>query len=130
MADITFTQTLRKPVSLLGGRNILKKIAHHILGTQYTLSVVFIGDKKSQTLNQTYRKKDKPTNVLAFPLTPHEGEIFINVPKAHAEAKRFKRTPAKHLLYLFIHACLHLKGYRHGATMETAEQELCSRFNV
>lgn len=101
-----------------------EKIAAKILSNRYSLSIVFIGDKYSRRLNRTYRAKDYPTNVLAFPYSEKEGEIFINIPKTLREAKKFSSTPAQHLRYLFVHGLLHLKGYDHGEEMERQEKKL------
>ena len=51
-----------------------------VLGKNYDLSLVFVSESKSKELNRTYRKKNKPANVLSFPYSKKEGEIFICVP--------------------------------------------------
>ncbi|OHA89464.1 MAG: rRNA maturation RNase YbeY [Candidatus Zambryskibacteria bacterium RIFCSPHIGHO2_02_FULL_43_14] len=91
-----------------------EKIKNKVLGSDYELSLVFASDTLTRRLNRTYRGIDKPTNVLAFPLSKTSGEIFIN----RTRAKPFS------VKYLFIHACLHLKGMEHGDTMEQAEKKL------
>ena len=53
-------------------------IARDILGAEYTLSLVFVGDAKSRALNKNYRNKTYTPNVLSFPLSDSMGEIFIN----------------------------------------------------
>ncbi|MSR70526.1 hypothetical protein EXS62_00595 [Candidatus Kaiserbacteria bacterium] len=60
----------------------------------------------------------KVSNVLAFPLSKTSGEILI----CKAAAKPYS------VGFLFIHATLHLKGLRHGATMEREEDRLLKRF--
>lgn len=130
MAEIAVHSTLRTPVPALVGALLLGKIKKHVLGTKYELSVVFVGDARSKTLNKKYRKKNKPTNVLAFPLNKTSGEIVINVPLARRECSRFGTNAGKHILYLFIHGCLHLKGYEHGGTMECEEDRTRTRFGV
>jgi probable rRNA maturation factor len=105
-------------------------MAAHILGPRYDLSVVLIGDTRARTLNRTTRGKDTPANVLSFPLTPAAGEIFLNPARAAREAHRFGLSPEGHLRYLFIHGCLHLKGYTHGSTMEKAEATLVKKFHI
>ena len=96
-----------------GAKNF-RKIKNRVLGSDYELSVVFASDALTQRLNRTYRGIDKPTNVLAFPLSKTSGEIFIN----RVRAKPFS------VKYLFIHGLLHLKGMAHGDTMERAEKKL------
>ena len=90
-----------------------------VLGKKYKLSLVFCGNSLSRQLNRTYRKKDKPTNVLSFPISKNSGEIFINK----------DRYDDFTTLYLFIHAVLHLKGRQHGAKMESEEKKLLKLFN-
>jgi len=109
-------------------RLLLSNIKYEILGEKYKLSLVLIGNEKSQSLNKKYRKKDKPANVLSFPLSPTDGEIFINIPMARREHKKFDMTFSKFLVYLFIHGCLHLSGLNHGKKMEELEIELLKKY--
>lgn len=103
-------------------------IADHVLGTQYELSLVFIGSHRSRRLNRTYREKDRPTNVLSFPYDKKSGEIFIDLKKARSECKKFDSTFNHHVGYLFIHGVLHLKGLDHGSTMDRKETNLVKTF--
>lgn len=107
-----------------------ERIALQILGKNYELSLAFVGDRKSQTLNQTYRKRSYVPNVLSFPLSKHSGEIVINPHVAKREARRYGTSYQKRLALLFIHGCLHLKGMGHGATMENIEQRVLRRFSL
>lgn len=108
----------------------LVKIKETVLGKHYRLSLVCIGDKRSQALNRTYRKKNKPAGVLAFPLSKDEGELFINETEALREAPAFLMPPKDFLVYLFIHGLLHLKGMRHGGRMTRTEKTLLQRFEI
>lgn len=99
-----------------------EKIKEKVLGKKYSLSLVFVTPKESLSLNRTYRKKRKPANVLAFPLSPRVGEIYIDITTATREAKKFDTTPARFVLWLFIHALLHLKGHHHGVRMDVKER--------
>jgi probable rRNA maturation factor len=101
-----------------------------VLGKKYELSLVFVGDALSKKLNRIYRGKNKPTNVLSFPLSKNEGEIFINLKKARAEMKDFDEKFAPFVGLLFIHGMLHLKGMSHGSTMEKQEQKLRKKFKI
>ncbi len=100
------------------------------LGKDYSLSLVFIGEKKSQQLNNEYRGKNKPTNILSFPLDKKSGEIFITMGVAKREAKSFDRKLDNFTAFLFIHGLTHLKGYDHGDTMERAEKKLRQKFGI
>lgn len=102
----------------------------YVLGKDYALSLVFIGDKKAKTLNTTYRNKETSANVLSFPLSKHEGEIFINLARVRREHKKFDLSYLGHVHYLFIHGLLHLKGLPHGSTMDKTERELRKKFGI
>lgn len=98
------------------------KIKEAVLGPRYELSVAFLTAKKMrEAMVYRYGKKakDKDTsNVLAFPLSKQSGEILI----CKSAAKPYS------VEFLFIHALLHLKGLKHGATMNREEDRLLKRF--
>ncbi len=101
-----------------------------ILGKKYNLSLVFISNKKSKELNNSYRQKNNPTNVLSFPLNKENGEIFITPEVSRKEAPKFGKNYTNFVGFLFIHGCLHLKGMEHGSTMERMEKKLQKQFLV
>jgi len=105
-------------------------IKNKVLGKKYTLSVVFCGKTLSQKLNRIYRGKNKPTNVLSFPLGKTSGEIVIDLKTARIEAPKFGESFQSFVGYLFIHGLLHLKGLPHGRTMETKEQKIRKMFLI
>jgi probable rRNA maturation factor len=91
-----------------------KLIAHAkelVLDPEYDLSVAEIDLATSRQLNKQYRGKDKPANVLSFPLSATSGEILL-CPEAAGT-----HSPVS----LLIHGLYHLKGYRHGSKMSNAE---------
>ena len=121
--------TIRRASSLRDVRRVpFEAIAKSILGSKYELSLVICGDELSRRMNIEYRKKTYAPNVLSFPLSKIEGEIFLNVPKATREAARYNHTTKAHLAYLFIHGCFHLKGLDHGTAMERQEAQLMKKF--
>ena len=95
------------------------KVKNRILSPKYDLSLVFVGDAEMKRINGRYRRKNKPTNVLAFGLGKNYGEIFIDLPFATREAKSAGRSARTHLLFLYIHALLHLKGFGHDNTKQS-----------
>ncbi len=105
-------------------------LKNEILGEKYELSLVFIGNAKSRSLNRIYREKDKSTNILSFSLSKNNGEIFIDLNTARKEAPKFNRTFPKFVAYLFIHGLFHLKGMEHGLRMESAEKKVRLRFKI
>ncbi len=126
MKDTNFSvlnKTKSKQKSLL-----FVRIKDEVLGKDYELSLVFIGSAKSKALNKEYRKKDKPTNILTFPLSKSEGEIFIAPKVARKDAKKFDMKENDFIAYLFIHGLLHLKGLKHGDKMEKEEEKLKKKY--
>ena len=105
-----------------------ESIARKILGPRYELSRVTCSDARALSLNRKHRQKNYAANVLSFSLTKHDGEIFLNISAARREAKRYEESLGARLTFLFIHACLHLRGERHGAKMERLEQKMQKRF--
>ena len=101
----------------------LISLKNKILGKNYVLSIAFIDKKKSKELNRIYRKTNKPTNILSFPLSKKEGVILICPSLVKTEIKKFGRTFPKLLGFLVIHGMLHLKGMKHSSTMEEAEEK-------
>ena len=103
-------------------------IKKDILGESYSLSIVFINEKKIQEFNKNYRKKDVPTNILSFPLSKKEGEIFICPKVVKTQLKDFNRNLKEMIGFLVIHGMLHLKGMKHSAKMEVAEKKYDQKY--
>lgn len=103
---------------------LFKRLKKKILGKNFELSLVFADNKLSRRLNRIYRKKNKPANVLSFPLSKKSGEIFIDLVTAKLEAPARSLSYEKYVTILFIHGLLHLKGMRHGRKMERTEKKL------
>jgi probable rRNA maturation factor len=88
------------------------------------LSVLLTDDDQIQELNALYRKKDKPTDVLAFAMRegaapPHPaeqellGDVIVSVPTARAQARRAGRPALDEVTMLLAHGLLHLLGWDH-----------------
>jgi len=83
-----------------------------------------------QALNNTYRHKDKPTNVLSFPSDlPIEidesimGDVVICTDVVLEEARKQKKTFENHLIHMAVHGTLHLLGYDHIEENDAIEME-------
>ncbi|MCA9353094.1 rRNA maturation RNase YbeY [Patescibacteria group bacterium] len=98
------------------------EVKEAILGKSYELSVVFPTLEHSRELHRKWKKKSDPVNILSFPLDQDTGEIIMTLSVARREARKYERNYREHLLFLFIHGCLHLKGMTHGAKMEQQER--------
>jgi probable rRNA maturation factor len=105
-------------------------------GLAVEVSVKFTGDDEVQGLNASYRGKDKPTNVLSFPMfeaallpslaQTDGGEVLLgDLALAHGVCAREaaeKGIPvADHAAHLVVHGTLHLLGYDHEQGDEAAE---------
>ncbi len=107
-----------------------EQIATEALGGDFSVSLVTVGDTRSHALNKKHRGKDKPTNVLSFPLGKKEGEMFLNLHLMKAEARREGRPFVDYTLYIFIHGLFHLAGLDHGRTMDAKEHTLYDRWRA
>ncbi len=107
-----------------------EKMAARVLGPDYSLSLTIIDATEMLRLNATYRSKDKPTDILSFPLTKDAGEIFICLSEAKKEAIKFGRPFDNFIGFLFIHGLMHLKGFDHSSTMESNEQAIRAEFHI
>ncbi len=102
------------------------------------LSMLLVSDRAMQELNRHYRGKDRPTNVLSFPMQEGReigdgallGDIVISADTAVREAGELKVPLRRRLNWLLVHGLVHLLGYDHersaaeAALMEAREQEL------
>lgn len=104
--------------------------------------VRLVDEEESQTLNQQFRGKMKPTNVLSFPDDPipgfsatELGELVICAPVVIKEAQALTIPVLHHWAHLVIHGTLHLLGYDHeneidANTMEALECELLAKLHI
>ena len=91
------------------------------------MSLSLVGKTRMRSLNRTYRGRDYPTDVLAFPMQQignqtdvFLGDVVICLPVAIGQASRFDNTPNQELLRLLIHGTLHLLGYDHEQSKREA----------
>lgn len=82
---------------------------------QSQVELLLTGDARLQELNKAYRGKDRPTDVLSFPLDDPQnlGQIVISLDRAKAQAKELGQSTEEELRFLFAHGVLHLLGYDH-----------------
>ncbi len=109
------------------------------------VDVKLTDDAEQRRLNRTWRGKDAPTNVLAFPLADPAaapanapvllGDVVLAFETVAREAAAQKKPFADHLRHLVVHGVLHLLGFDHqsaaeAAIMETREAEILTRLEV
>lgn len=97
------------------------------------LGIRLVGLREGQALNETWRHKTGPTNVLAFPgpvpargtvpLPVELGDLVICLPVVHREAREQHKTPVAHLAHLVVHGTLHLLGHTHDGKADAARME-------
>lgn len=80
------------------------------------ISVTFLGPGTMRRLNLEFRGRDRPTDVLAFPLEAGDrlsGDIYICPAVGRQQARRLGVSPREELLRLVVHGTLHVLGYDH-----------------
>ena len=99
-----------------------------------SISLSFVDAISSQTLNNDFRGKDTPTNVLSFPAEfPSElreqvdsyplGDIVICAAVVEEEARQQGKELTAHWAHLTIHGLFHLLGYLHDQKSNAEEME-------
>tara|TARA_B100000989_G_scaffold288739_1_gene259767 strand:+ start:132 stop:758 length:627 start_codon:yes stop_codon:yes gene_type:complete len=100
--------------------------------TQINLSICWTNDAHMATLNNTFRGKNHPTNVLSFPVDDHDrhkgeanalGDIAVARETVFREALESHTEMSHHIIHLLIHGMLHLLGYDHINDEDAAEME-------
>lgn len=111
----------------------LAGIVPELANPRLTASIVFTSDAEVHALNREWRGKDKPTNVLSFPMLAREdlralagegppemlGDIALACETCAREAAEKGVPLENHATHLLIHGLLHLAGYDH----ETGEDD-------
>jgi len=113
----------------------LKEIYEYL--TNKDIELILTTDEEIQKLNKQFRNKDKPTDVLSFPLedapnTPL-GSIVISIDTAKKQAQKHSHSVEEEIKLLFIHGLLHLLGYDHeidNGEMREKEKEIIKKFNL
>lgn len=102
------------------------------------LSVLLTNDAFIRRLNAEHRGKDRPTDVLAFPLNdPGEaldfpgrevlGDVVISIDTARRQARKRRSTLMHEVTFLLAHGILHLVGYDHGNDREEREMDAMTK---
>lgn len=112
-------------------------VAPELASEALLVSLVFADDDEVQALNKQWRAKDKPTNVLSFPMLSREEVLHAAADPGHAgmlgdmilahgvcrrEAEDKGVTVEAHATHLIVHGLLHLAGYDHETGQAEASQ--------
>jgi len=106
--------------------------AKRAAGVRGAVTVLVTSSLELKRLNQRFRGKDKPTDVLSFPAEMMSkgrfaGDVAISADIASKNARRLGHSPAEEVKVLTLHGLLHLAGYDHEAdngTMARKEMRL------
>jgi probable rRNA maturation factor len=96
---------------------------------KYDVGLLITTNKTIASYNQTYRQKDKPTDILSFPYHPHLkagdkivvnqtedknlGDMIISLEYVEKDAKNLGVTLLDRIDVLLVHGVCHLLGYDH-----------------
>ncbi len=90
------------------------------VGTAQEVALRIVDEAEIAQLNELYRKKTGPTNVLTFPAelpdcvdVPFLGDIVICAPVVTKEALDQGKSNDSHWAHMTVHGILHLQGYDH-----------------
>ena len=133
---VTFSEELIQAVS--------EQVLSEMKQLDSQLSVLVCTDAFIHPLNQTYRNKDKPTDVLSFSQREGDfgfvedsvlGDVIISLDTAERQAVEKEHSVEKEMCILLIHGILHLLGYDHidegeAEIMEAKERELLDQITV
>ena len=108
-----------------------------IVKAETTLTIRIVDEAESQLLNNQYRKKNEPTNVLSFLISdnPLLGDIILCHSVIKKEALAQKKSIDDHYAHLIIHGYLHLIGFDHtknddALTMENKEIAVLKKLGI
>ncbi len=109
-------------------------LAPELANPRLSASLLFTGDAEVHALNREWRGKDKPTNVLSFPMLEREelldlpaegppellGDIALALQTCAQEAQAKGLPLEHHAAHLIVHGLLHLAGHDHEISPEDA----------
>ena len=115
--------------------DVAARVAPELASDALLVSLVFADDDEVQALNKQWRAKDKPTNVLSFPMLSREevlhaaddpghagmlGDLILAHGICRAEAAEKAIPVEAHATHLIVHGLLHLAGYDHETGADDA----------
>ena len=108
--------------------NIVKKILYFekelnfVSNINYDCNIILTNDTSIQKLNYSYRKRNKPTDVLTFVSQVNLNnntkrkicDVFISAETSKKDAENNNINYYNHLTHILIHSFLHINGYMHS----------------
>lgn len=101
-----------------------------LLDSKLIMTITFTTPEEIRKINKKYRKIDKATDVLSFPMFekdeldekikngdfPYEdvlGDVIISIEKVREQAEEYGHSFERELSYMLVHGFYHLMGYDH-----------------
>ncbi len=104
------------------------------------LGIRVVGSRESRALNERWRGRPRPTNVLSFPAAPalrgkQLGDLVVCAPVVAREAREQGKAIRAHWAHMIVHGTLHLLGFDHeraadAKRMEGRERKLLARLGI
>ncbi len=124
MTDVVVQRAVTEvPEKLLPDNARIERWVIAALGGKHNkaqVTIRIVDNQESQHLNETFRHRTGPTNVLSFPFENPEilqppllGDVVICAPLVMTEAGEQGKESEAHWAHLVIHGVLHLVGYDH-----------------
>ena len=129
----------------------LRRVQDNLGFKEAGVTICLVSDAEIARMNETFRKKKGPTDVLSFPAAARQrpvqlrgssskvkageylGDIAISPATARRYARKYGRTLPSELRMLILHGVLHLLGYDHESDrgeMDRIERKLRKRFGL
>lgn len=107
-------------------RSEIRKLWQHTIKLQKNddvlVNVRCVNEDEIQSLNERYRGKNKPTNILTFSYGDGEYDISVCIKVAHREAKEIDCDTKDYFALLLTHAFLHVTGLDHEKSKQAEEE--------
>jgi probable rRNA maturation factor len=131
----------RVPVTIHPLQQFYERVRIELGFAPESVTIQLISDDTMAQLNETYRKKHGPTDVLSFPANgarpslgaEYVGDIAISPETARRNARRFSRSLPVEMRILILHGMIHLAGFDHETDrgeMDRLERRLRKRLGV
>jgi probable rRNA maturation factor len=135
-----YVQRVAEKAVSLGSRNRWK-----LRQGKCEVGIIFVNNSYIKRLNRRYRKVNRTTDVIAFPMEEHRkftpfipftsrllGDVFISAERAKVQAKALRHSIKEEITILTIHGILHLLRYDHdrrrdGRVMRNKEEEILNQ---
>lgn len=152
MIEIHYQQIDKLPEEEKLIRKVVRKVLkEEKIVANMTVDITLTNNDEIHQINREYRKVDRPTDVLSFPMYEKEevetlktvsdetekilGDIIISIEKVKEQAEEYGHSFERELAYLVTHGMLHLLGYDHmveeeKVMMRTREEEILGILHI